>query len=642
MSAINAFWDLLPGTANGLNIMQAMLDASQYWQPDAYHTACLDTDVFLGKASLFNLTASEKDTIHSDKQSSVICVANARLDNRKLLLTRLGLSEDCPRSQYTDGELILRSYQNWGEACVNYLLGDFVFIIWDPKEEKLFCARDHIGVKVLFYAYTDQAVIVSNEHKSLLTTGLIDPVLDEDWVARHIIHYGVDHFGSSIKGIEVLPPAHCLTLRRGGVCLHRYWSLKPLDLSGYLTDASLLTELKARFERAVERRVETVYPLAAELSEGLDSSGIAGCAAQLDRSRVLHTLSYECIEETTETTGVWGETYKDIYAMLKMHPNMHPVWQSPFNQYDFKREQVCRLQVHYGSASGLRVGRSLIRMKLASTNGARVLLSGWGGDHCVTSYGNHYESELFKRLAFLKLHRLMLKKYQRGRGVKPLKGWCLMLAKHCFPPLYRYFFVHRNGLGGHMRNGLKASYLRLGVGNSDRYYRIAKRYIETYDCQSVRERDRRELQSQGLVNRLTESELNSRLFRLEYRFPMLDVELLEFAFSVPGYLKVKNGVERYMFRKILEGVTTERIRWRRKVDVSHPQLDREQELLELQKQLYSTLDRRQMQRFIEFEKLDSLIKQKQPGITRKLVFLSSIQSALQSGQLRLASDCNGG
>ncbi|MEJ2418285.1 MAG: asparagine synthase-related protein, partial [Exilibacterium sp.] len=141
---------------------------------------------------------------------------------------------------------------------------------------------------------------------------------------------------------------------------------------------------------------------------------------------------------------------------------------------------------------------------------------------------------------------------------------------------------------------------------------------------------------------LTESELNSRLFRLEYRFPMLDVELLEFAFSVPGYLKVKNGVERYMFRQILEGVTTERIRWRRKVDVSHPQLDREQELLELQKQLYSTLDRRQMQRFIEFEKLDSLIKQKQPGITRKLVFLSSIQSALQSGQLRLASDCNGG
>ncbi len=115
------------------DIMSKMLEASNYWYPDATSKASNKANTCrLAKASLFNTALSKKDDIFTDKQTGSIISANARLDNRTELLGQLSIEEP----MIPDGELILRAYLKRGRNCTGYLFGDFVFIIWYEINQK--------------------------------------------------------------------------------------------------------------------------------------------------------------------------------------------------------------------------------------------------------------------------------------------------------------------------------------------------------------------------------------------------------------------------------------------------------------------------------------------------------------------------
>ena len=95
-------------------------------------------------------------------------------------------------------------------------------------------------------------------------------------------------------------------------------------------------------------------------------------------------------------------------------------------------------------------------------------------------------------------------------------------------------------------------------------------FTDSYQPYSVKGYHRRELFDVGVEGRLVSSEQSARMFRLEYRYPMLDVRLVEFCYNLPSRLKIWHGIERYPIRRLLEGVTTARIQWRQKADVNHP------------------------------------------------------------------------
>ena len=120
-----------------------------------------------------------------------------------------------------------------------------------------------------------------------------------------------------------------------------------------------------------------------------------------------------------------------------------------------------------------------------------------------------------------------------------------------------------------------------------------KVFTNGYRRYSTKAHHRRELFEIGLEQRLIESELSARMYRMEFRYPMLDIPLVEFAYNLPSHLKIYRGIERYSFRYILEGITTERIRWRLKADVNHPNREHlllsEQERQELQDLLHTHL-----------------------------------------------------
>lgn len=613
-----------------------MVRASDYWRPDQEDTLRIPgLPVHLSRLALFNTAQSHREVVFCSPCEQFYITANARLDNRSELFASL-LPEQQPSKDVTDGELILKAYQHWGEDCPRFLLGDFAFIIWDNTKQHLFCARDHMGIKVLYYSVSDTKVLVSNEHKALVDSGQVDSQLNEQWLLEQILSVGNAYMGSPFLAIHTLPAAHALVIDCHGSRQQCYWELQAQDISHLPNEEAFLAELSKNFHTAVNRRLISNYPIGSELSEGLDSSGITGVAAQSLKPQKVYTFSYSCIEETDESRPIWGETYRDIYAMLAMHNNLEPVWTR-----EPAKQQADNIASRFGSPSASN-GGGFLRAELTQDKGIRTLLTGWGGDHCVTSYGDYYEDELFTQGRFVALQKLMRQKRQRGRGVTPWKGWVILALKHIAPPLHRRWILRRYGLTSMMYKRMENNPIKPEQIRRYDLKKRAKTFIDRYEASSVKQRDHRELFDVGVEKRVTDSELAARAARLEYRFPMLDIELLELAYSAPPALKSKNGIERHMYREILKGLTTERIRTRRKADVEHPKHDaqvqqqsRAQELLaDLKDHYHPGLDRYfDRGKLFAWPKTGSL-----NAPLRQWQLLAQVSKALNDGTLTLSDE----
>ena len=613
-----------------------MLLASSYWKPDT-QTQWSDErqSVGLAKARLYNTKRSKQDNVHYEAALGCVITANARIDNRKAIAKKLGYSAD-DKPIDTDAKLILYAYAKWGSDCVKYFRGDFTFIIWDINNKKYFCARDHFGVKVLFYSINENGVMLTNEHNAFFTSGWCDKKeIDERWLVDAMWGLVPQPFDSPNPDIRVLPPAHTLEIDSRGMRLNRYWVLKPKTTWQNLSDEQHIDELKRRFEKAVIDRLDTEFPIGTELSEGLDSNGIAGFAAKHLQNKTLHTFSYDCVDLNEKNKEIWSATYAEIEEMLNMHRNIKPVWQNKkesdcqLDSLSDKREWVNRYLSEFYQAFGGVIpfyAKGGVRSRLAQKKNIRVLLSGFGGDHCVSSYGDCYVDELLRQGKLHTLYQILNIQHKRRRGSRPIKALLALLLKNLSPGLMLQIKKQRKGLDGVLNNRAKHHLLE---DTWKRKYRLNPR-LHTFMLRSigrsVREKEAFDLLDKNMSKNLTEAELTGRMSRLEYRFPMLDVDLVEFTHSLPSHLKIKNGIERYAFRQILKSVTTERIRLRTKADVNTPKWNRIEDLRQQRKILSEKLRNREIiKRFSSERKLNDCLNPIDLGIVRRLEFLIHVE-----------------
>src|SRR5881296_3903808 len=156
-------------------------------------------------------------------RGDLVLVADARVDNRAELCSLLPAPSDA-----TDAELILAAYERWGEACPEHLLGDFAFAIWDGRTQRLFCARDHFGVKPFYYHHRPGRLFaLASEIKGLLVLPDVPRRLNETRVADYLVPLLEDKEITFYEEIVRLPPAHHMTVSRDGVRIERYWALDP-------------------------------------------------------------------------------------------------------------------------------------------------------------------------------------------------------------------------------------------------------------------------------------------------------------------------------------------------------------------------------------------------------------------------------
>lgn len=229
---------------------------------------------------------------HGDRTYSI--TYNGELYNTEDIRSKLTL-RGYQFESYSDTEVLLVSYIEWGAQCVHELNGIFAFAIWDEANQSLFMARDRLGVKPLFYYRNGASFLFGSELKAILANPEAEPVIDADGLAEVFCVGPARTPGHGVfKGVHELRPGHRMTVTRKDTKIDQYWSL----MAEKHTDDLDATVKKVRelFLDTVSRQLVSDVPVCTFLSGGLDSSAVSSVAADAfykEDMGPLHTYSID-------------------------------------------------------------------------------------------------------------------------------------------------------------------------------------------------------------------------------------------------------------------------------------------------------------------------------------------------------------
>jgi asparagine synthase (glutamine-hydrolysing) len=260
-------------------VLRKLTDTLVFRGPDAQQTWIKDNVGFAH--TLFKTTEEsvcDSQPLTLDGKNWI--VADARIDAREELFAALKTAggTDISRSDWTDAEMILRSYRLWGASCVDHLLGDFSFGIWDDTRQQLFCARDHMGVKPFYYAQLGSSVIFSNTLDCIRRHPSHSDRLNDLAVADFLLfEFNQDLATTAFAEIQRLPPAHCGIWSRDRFCARRYWSMPVDDPIFYKQPDDYTDQFHHLLRKCVADRLRTKQ-VWVFMSGGLDSPTLAATA----------------------------------------------------------------------------------------------------------------------------------------------------------------------------------------------------------------------------------------------------------------------------------------------------------------------------------------------------------------------------
>lgn len=283
-----------------------------------------------------------------------------------------------------DTEVILRAYAQWGEACVEHLHGMFAFAIWDARAQRLFLARDRIGIKPLYFARTEAFFRFASNTQALLAGGDIDTSLDP--VALHhqfMLHAAVPPPFTVLKGVRKLEQGTTLTIDAAGrMTEKRYWTLHAQRTAKPRSEAEWTAAIHAALRTAVKKRSEIAdVKVGVLLSGGLDSSLLVALLAELGVSDLMtFSIGFEDQPEERGNEFEYSDAVADWFG-TRHHkyviPNSEVLHRLP-EAVDAMAEPMASQDV---------VSFYLLAEQVSRT--VKVVQSGQGADEVFAGYGWH-------------------------------------------------------------------------------------------------------------------------------------------------------------------------------------------------------------------------------------------------------------
>lgn len=548
--------------------LQRMMATLAHRGPDGRGT-WVDGSVTLGQLMLWTTPESTIERLpYEDRESGLVITADARIDNRDELLRQFDRVEE-PPAQISDSYVILRAYERWGTRCVERLIGDFAFCIWNRREQRLFCARDPFATKHFYYYHQPGVVFaLASEIKALLTLPFVPKELNELAVAYHLLPIYDDKTITFYKGISRLPASHCMSVDRSGISFSPSW--KP-DLTHELrlrSDHEYAEAFGEVFKEAVRCRLRSCFPVGSMLSGGLDSSAITCVAGRLsagERNGPVKTFS-----------AIWP-VIAQTHPQIDERPFMNAVIaKGGFEPHFVHLDEVSPLadwetidwhQDQPVSAPNMYMDWAIF--KSAHEHGVRVLLGGTDGDTVVT-YGYQDLPELVRRGKWLKLflesRALSQKMPRRGHSLKALvwrRGFAPVMAEFTRP--LRRLLLGRSASADSAWSALVrqrplapqfVERLRLKVC-------VPELLREAFpDDLKGRELHWADISSGNWAYILEAFEKAAAAHAVEVRYPFFDRRLVEFCIALPPGQRLKDGYTRSILRRGMNGILPPAVQWR--------------------------------------------------------------------------------
>jgi asparagine synthase (glutamine-hydrolysing) len=240
----------------------------------------LGQGVALGHVNLPTTTEAERERLPACDQSGRYWITwDGRLDNRHDLALALGLDGPTARTM-TEADHVVAAYARWGSDCVSHLLGDWVFVIWDNVARRLFCAKDPLGWRQCFYAWTNGLLFIGSEPQQLFTGGLVPQTVNQDFLLRFLALAMQRPGETCYAGVHELGGGRTLTVTGDTQTLHTYWPHPPAGRRPYHRPEEFVDEFIAVFREATRARLRSNRGLGVFLSGGLDSSYVTAVAVR--------------------------------------------------------------------------------------------------------------------------------------------------------------------------------------------------------------------------------------------------------------------------------------------------------------------------------------------------------------------------
>ncbi|MBI1941612.1 MAG: asparagine synthase (glutamine-hydrolyzing) [Acidobacteria bacterium] len=443
-------------------------------------------------------------------------------------------------SSSSDTEVLLKAFGEWGEACVERLRGMFAFGVWNPREEKLFLARDRLGIKPLYYYQSGDLLAFGSEVRALTASGLVPRKLCWEGLASYLMFGAVQGSLTMYEGVRTLLPGQILTWERGQCRLRTYWDIAEVAGKEPATD-SIREAVKAVREillESVSQALVSDVPLGLFLSGGVDSSSVLALASE-SREKALETFSVVFAEaEHSEAE------YSDLVA--KAFGSRHH--RIPVDEKLLLDQVPAALDsMDQPTMDGFN---TYVLSKAVRRAGVTVALSGLGGDEIFAGYSGSrlvprmlwFDSATPWRRSLLASLEGFLPPLETSRVSK-----LLALATGNYPGSHPYFLYRTLFLPSNVRRILPPTApgnLLNSVAESLLPLVASVRPLEAVNQVSVLEG------ATYMANMLLrDKDAMGMAHSLEVRVPLVDHKLWEYVLPLPGKLKLDSRLPKPLLVK---------------------------------------------------------------------------------------------
>ena len=380
--------------------LKSLVFESPYWKPDVVSHVIMPTAGFIAVNRFVFNDCSLTYSPFQMKRSRFTIVGDVFLSNKLECLDKVSSLGLCESKKMGSLGLVLSLFIHYGEACLNYLQGEFCFLIWDNEKKSAFLAVDQFGWRPLYYSMVNGSLIVSNcmyafeEYLKLST-------IDNYFLLDSLSNFLSKEEKTLYEEVKAVARAHFVNIQRSSTRKARYWRPTRKRIR-YKREETYYEHARELLNRAVSVRSNTPYKLGSHLSGGLDSSSLSAVTAQIMREKNRTLFSYCAIphpkagkltnfsEKITRDDRVLASELQSMYENLSLDFLYSDLTNDPV---DFLREMVPFL-----GSPPVSMMNALYIQKINKTHagrGGRVMLSSVGGNctlsHNISSYFSKYK-----------------------------------------------------------------------------------------------------------------------------------------------------------------------------------------------------------------------------------------------------------
>lgn len=477
----------------------------------------VDDDVALGhvRLSIIDIEGGDQPIYNEDK--SVLIVFNGEIYNYQELREELKSHEFKTSS---DTEVLIHGYEEWGYSLLDKLRGMFAFCIYDKNKEKLFLARDHFGIKPLYYYKNDDVFLFGSEIKSFLTHPKFVKELNKEMLGSYLTFSFTPGKRTFFKDVYKLEPGHYMTIDTTNL---EYNTFKYFNLSFSNTTKKyeeVVKEISEVMKNSINYHLISDVEVGSFLSSGIDSSYLVSLAKP-DKT---YTVGYEDkryseIEYAVDLTNRLG--IKNISSKISKEEYMSAI-SDVYYHMDEPTTDACSIAVYFLS-------------KLASKD-VKVVLSGEGADEFFGGY-NSYDDNPYTKLP------LWFRKSVAGIcKILPKNRYTRYLIRRGKSLEESYVSINRNFYDDELEDILVFNdYLK----NEDI---VKNTYLEFKNESELNKKQAIDIRYFLSDNILLIVDKMTMAFSLESRVPFTDIKVFNLAKTLPYKYKIKDGTTKSSLR----------------------------------------------------------------------------------------------